>query len=234
MTNLVEEPHAIVGHFDPGYLDLPSDVLVTVMRKHQRYFPVRSADGALLPAFIAVANGPCDADLVRAGNESVLRARYEDARFFWGEDLQKRPEEFRAELDRLTFVEQLGSMGERSTRIGNIALELYDALPIEIIGPADGVNWGVLERAAALVKFDLATHMVMELTSLAGVMAREYARRAGETEAVADAPCSIRSSLATAPMRCRPGCAGALLSVADRRGPAGRFVRHRRRTDREL
>ena len=75
VTNLVEEPHAILGHFDPGYLELPGEVLVTVMRKHQRYFPLRAGSGDLLPAFITVANGPCDDDVVRAGNESVLRAR---------------------------------------------------------------------------------------------------------------------------------------------------------------
>jgi len=215
VANLVEEPNAILGHFEPDYLDLPAEILVTVMRKHQRYFPVRAGDGALLPAFVTVANGPCDPATVRAGNESVLRARYEDARFFWTEDLGRRPEEFHAGLDRLAFAERLGSMGDRSGRIGSIALDLYDALPIDVIGLDDGVNWAVLERATALVKFDLATQMVTELTSLAGIMAREYARRAGEPDAVADALFDQelpRHSSDALPA----GLPGALLSVAAR------------------
>jgi glycyl-tRNA synthetase len=181
VTNLVEVPHSLLGHFDPGYLELPEEILVTVMRKHQRYFPLRDDQGMLLPAFIAVANGPCDDDLVRSGNESVLRARYEDARFFFNEDLRRKPEEFRTDLDRLTFAEQLGSMGDRSARIERIALILADRLDPGAISPVRDT----LERAGALVKFDLATQMVTELTSLAGVMAREYALLGGEPEGVA-------------------------------------------------
>jgi glycyl-tRNA synthetase len=211
VTNLVEEPHAILGRFDPDYLSLPPDILVTVMRKHQRYFPVRDASGKLLPAFIAVANGPCDDDLVRAGNESVLRARYEDARFFWNDDLRRKPSEFRDDLARLTFAEKLGSMGERAGRIGSIALALADRLDAAVVAP----ERDALERAAELVKFDLATQMVTELTSLAGVMAREYATRADEPAAVAQAlfECELpRHSTDTLPAT----TAGALLSVANR------------------
>jgi len=209
VTNLVEEPHSILGHYDPDYLNLPGEILVTVMRKHQRYFPVRDTRGSLLPAFITVANGPCDDDVVRAGNESVLRARYEDARFFWNEDLRRKPEEFRGDLNRLTFAEQLGSMGERSGRIGAIALDLAFGLGAAVS------SLDTLERAAELVKFDLATQMVTELTSLAGVMAREYAALAGETPAVATALFEQelpRHSGDAVPQ----SIPGALLSVANR------------------
>jgi glycyl-tRNA synthetase len=212
VTDLVEGPNAVAGHFDPDYLELPAPVLVTVMRKHQRYFPVRSDPQNLLPTFVAVANGPCDHDVVRAGNESVLRARYEDARFFWSQDLKRRPEKFRADLERLTFAEGLGSMGDRATRIGRIALALHDEL-----APADpgGQTRATLERAAALVKFDLATQMVTELTSLAGVMGREYALRSGEPPAVADA--LFEEELPRHSADALPDTtAGALLSVADR------------------
>ncbi len=215
VADLVERPHAILGRFDAGYLDLPADVLTTVMARHQRYFPVRTPAGELLAWFVAVADGDCDAEVVRAGNEAVLRARYADARFFWSADLSRSPDDLRAALDRLRFADRLGSMGDRAGRIGRLALELYDALPIAVIGPDEGVSWKVLERAAALVKFDLASQMVTELTSLAGVMAREYAREAGEPPAVAEALYQLelpRHSSDTLPA----GLPGALLSVANR------------------
>ncbi|AYY15556.1 glycine--tRNA ligase [Actinobacteria bacterium YIM 96077] len=179
VTNLVEQPHALLGSFDPAYLELPEQVLTTVMRKHQRYLPVRRPDGTLLPNFVAVANGEIDEGLVRTGNEAVLRARYEDASFFWRADLGVAPEEFRSRLTQLTFEERIGSMAERADRIASVAVDLSSHLTMES-GDRETLN-----RAAALAKFDLASHMVVELPSLAGVMAREYAARAGETEAVA-------------------------------------------------
>src|SRR5699024_8004135 len=103
VTNLVESPTPILGAFDPVYLELPEEILTTVMRKHQRYLPVRTASGTLAPSFVAVANGAVDIDLVRAGNESVLRARYEDAAFFWRADLEVNLDDFRASLAQLTF-----------------------------------------------------------------------------------------------------------------------------------
>ena len=110
ITNLVEEPNAILGGFAKDYLDLPQEILTTVMRKHQRYLPIRSSAGELLPHFVAVANGDCDHDVVRAGNEAVLRARYEDASFFWRADLKTAPEAMQLELEKLAFEENLGSM----------------------------------------------------------------------------------------------------------------------------
>jgi glycyl-tRNA synthetase len=209
VTNLVEDPVAILGSFDTRYLDLPADILTTVMKKHQRYLPVRAAGGELLPHFITIANGECDHDLVRAGNEAVLRARYEDAAFFWRADLAKPLEEMRARLAQLTFETQLGSVAARAARIAGIAAALAGHLGL----PAD--ERAVLGRAAELAKFDLGSAMVAELPSLAGVMAREYARHAGEPEPVAEALFEMelpRQAGDTIP-RSRPG---AILALADR------------------
>jgi glycyl-tRNA synthetase len=209
ITNLVEQPVAILGGFDERYLELPQEILTTVMRKHQRYLPVRSVDGALLPHFVAVANGDCDHDTVRAGNEAVLRARYEDASFFWRADLKVAPEKMKVGLEKLAFEERLGSMADRARRIGTLACTLGVAVGLS---EKDTVT---LERAAALAKFDLGSQMVVELTSLAGVMAREYALRSGEPEAVAHALLDMeRPRSATDAL---PGAAvGALLALADR------------------
>ena len=181
ITNLVEEPTPILGVFNPDYLKLPPEILTTVMKKHQRYLPVRDQRGRLLPHFIAVANGECDHDAVQAGNEAVLRARYEDASFFYRNDLRTPPEQMKQGLAKLTFEEQLGSMADRAARISSIATELADRAGL-LVGET-----AVLARAGKLAKFDLGSQMVVELSSLAGVMAREYARQAGEADAVAEA-----------------------------------------------
>ncbi|RJO77664.1 glycine--tRNA ligase [Nocardia panacis] len=181
ITNLVESPIGILGTFDAEYLRLPEQILTTVMRKHQRYLPVRRADGELLPLFITLANGACDTDVVREGNENVLRARFEDATYFWKTDLRTTPDQFRSRLTALTFETRLGSMSDRSERIAALSRKLATRIDL----PADDSR--TLERAGALVKFDLATQMVIEMTSLAGTMAREYARRSGESDPVAEA-----------------------------------------------
>jgi glycyl-tRNA synthetase len=207
ITNLVEEPNAILGGFASSYLELPQEILTTVMRKHQRYLPVRTAAGELLPHFVAVANGACDTDAVRAGNEAVLRARYEDASFFWRADLKVTPAAMKAELSRLAFEERLGSMTDRANRIALVAADLGSVLP--------EADQSTLTRAAALAKFDLGSQMVIELTSLAGVMAREYAIRAGEPSEVAQALFDMERprSSADAPPVSLPG---AVLALADR------------------
>ncbi|PSL02860.1 glycyl-tRNA synthetase beta chain [Haloactinopolyspora alba] len=181
ITNLIEEPNALLGGFDTRYLELPEQILTTVMRKHQRYLPVRGPGGELLAYFVAVANGDCDTDAVRAGNEAVLRARYEDAAFFWRADLQVALESFREGLSRLTFEEKAGSMADRADRIEAIAGDLGKSVAL------DAEAGATLARAAQLVKFDLSSQMVIELPTLAGVMAREYAVRAGEPAAVGQA-----------------------------------------------
>ncbi|GAB2694912.1 glycine--tRNA ligase [Nocardia thraciensis] len=209
ITNLVETPVGILGRFDEKYLRLPEQILTTVMRKHQRYLPVRGANGQLLPLFVTLANGSCDAETVREGNENVLRARFEDAAFFWNTDLQTTPEQFRSQLSGLTFENRLGSMAERAHRIAAASRDLAGRITLS---PNEST---ILERAGELVKFDLATQMVIEMTSLAGTMAREYARKAGEPDTVADAlfdaelPRHHNDRLpATVP--------GALLALADR------------------
>ncbi|MGB9880319.1 MAG: glycine--tRNA ligase subunit beta [Anaerolineae bacterium] len=181
VTNLVEWPTPLLGHFDAEYLALPQEVLIAVMKKHQRYFPVMK-DGALLPYFVAVANGPFDSlDAVRHGYEEVLRARYADAAFFYKADTSKKLEEFLPRLHTLTFQEQLGSMLDKVTR-----LEKLVPLLAEFIG-ATNEEREVAIRAAHLCKADLATQMVVELTSLQGIMGAKYAALSGERPEVAQA-----------------------------------------------
>ncbi len=207
---LVEAPTPMLGSFDPKYLELPAPILTTVMRKHQRYLPVTSAaDGSLLPHFVAVANGSCDIDLVRAGNQDVLRARYEDAAFFWRADLKVSPAQHKLGLGKLTFAEGLGSMSERAVRIAGVADDLAEAVGLS------AEDRSTLGRAGELAKFDLATQMVVELSSLAGTMAAEYAVRAGEPPVVAAALAEMelpRSAGDALPQ----SAPGALLALADR------------------
>ncbi|MGH3980270.1 MAG: glycine--tRNA ligase subunit beta, partial [Pseudonocardiaceae bacterium] len=209
LTYLIESPTPLLGRFDPDYLHLPEAVLATVMRKHQRYLPVRDTHGALLPCFVAVANGPIDADAVRAGNEAVLRARYEDAAFFHRADLAVAPTQLRQRLTGLTFTDRLGSMHDRADRIAAVAADLTDLVGL------DDQQRRTLDRARRLTKFDLGSQLVTELTSLAGVMAAEYATAAGEPPAVAQAlyeaelPRHAGDQLPTT-------LPGAILSLADR------------------
>lgn len=210
IANLVETPHGIRGDFDARYLDLPEQILTTVMATHQRYLPVRDASGALMPHFITMANGDCDDAVVARGNESVLRARYEDALFFWKADLRAEDmTEFVPGLEKLTFAEGLGSVGDRARRIADVANALG-------AGAGLGVPEAqVLRRAGELAKFDLATQMVVEMSSLAGFIAREYAQRTGEGEQVAlalaemEQPRTAADDVPTSP-------AGTLLALADR------------------
>nr|WP_313884438.1 glycine--tRNA ligase [Streptomyces tropicalis] len=208
ITDIVEFPHPIRGSFDERYLELPAAVLTTVMRKHQRYLPVLDGD-RLMPHFITFANGLCDDAAVRAGNEAVLRARYEDAAFFWRADLKAAPEELRGRLDQLTFEDRLGTVADRADRIAAVALDLAEraGLPEEAAA--------TVRRAGELAKFDLASQMVVEFSGLAGVMAEEYARRAGESEDVARALSGMelpRSAGGALP----DTDPGAVLSLADR------------------
>ena len=184
VTNLVEQPTALLGSFDEKYLALPKDVLITVMKKHQRYFPiVHGRDpGRLLPHFVAVRNGNAAyLDVVTHGNEGVLRARYADAEYFYRHDTRKRLEAYLPRLGTLTFQEKLGSMLDRAQRIEALTPKI--AAMIEL----NGDELKTAQRAAHLCKADLVTQMVIEFTSLQGVMGREYARASGESQAVADA-----------------------------------------------
>jgi glycyl-tRNA synthetase len=182
VANLVEAPYALLGSFDPAYLDLPTPVLVTVLRKHQRCFPVAGEGGALLPRFICVANGVgLDPDTVRHGNEAVVRARFADAAYFWQHDQQRTLDEHTPALDKLTFQADLGSMLDKARRLEQLVPAVGARLGL------DSETMGHARRAAALAKSDLVTSMVVDFTSLQGVMGAEYARRAGEPEPVARA-----------------------------------------------
>ncbi|HZW04741.1 MAG TPA: glycine--tRNA ligase subunit beta, partial [Anaerolineaceae bacterium] len=181
VTQLVEAPTALLGSFSEEHLKLPADVLVTVMKKYQRYFPVYRADGGLLPNFIAVRNGGKQhLDVVRAGNETVLRGRFADAAFFIQEDLKKPLEDYLPRLATLVFQTKLGSMLDKTHRVEELVEDLLAMVPLK------GEDAETLRRAAHLCKADLVTHMVIEMTSLQGIMGRFYAQHSGESDAVAE------------------------------------------------
>ncbi|MCY3798305.1 MAG: glycine--tRNA ligase subunit beta [Chloroflexi bacterium] len=182
VANLVESPTAFRGAFDADFLALPRDVLIAVMRKHQRYFAVEDNRGELMPFFIGVRNGDDrQLDKVVHGNEQVVRARFSDAQFFYQADIKKPLRDYLPRLNTLTFQADLGSMREKNDRV---------AATVEDLGQLVGFGRAdihVAREAAKLAKADLATSMVVEMTSLQGVMGREYALRAGIDPAVAQA-----------------------------------------------
>jgi glycyl-tRNA synthetase len=179
--NLVELPTPLLGSFDSAALDAPPEALVTVMKKHQRYFPIYGSDGKLLPNFVAVANGRREhPEIVVHGNEEVLRARFSDALFFYRQDLTKPLVEYVPALGQLTFLERLGSLQDKTDRLEVLASEVADLIGLS-------VDRADLTRAALLAKADLATGLVRELTELQGTLGEAYARAAGESDAVASA-----------------------------------------------
>jgi glycyl-tRNA synthetase len=211
VTHLVEWPTAVLGTFEPEYLALPDQVLVTVMKKHQRYFPVVAAEsGELMAHFVTVRNGDDrNLDVVREGYEDVIRARFADAKFFYENDTQQPLEGFLPRLDTLTFQEQLGSMLDKSKRLEKLVLAVGRGLDLDDAGREAAT------RAAHLAKADLATQLVIELTSLQGIMGREYARLSGETEEVGQAIFEhyLPRSASDAPPQ---GQVGLALGLADR------------------
>jgi glycyl-tRNA synthetase beta chain len=176
LVYLTEFPTVIRGEFDRSYLELPQEILTTVMRHHQRYFSVGNDSGQLEPAFFAVMNTNADPEgLVRHGNERVLRARFNDARFFWDVDLRRKLEERLGDLANVTFQAKLGNYLQKTER--NVALVSELARPLSIaVEPA--------EKAARLAKCDLTTEMVKEFTELQGVVGGLYAKEQGESEDV--------------------------------------------------
>ncbi len=209
VTNLIEMPTAVMGGFNEEFLTLPRDVLISVMKKHQRYFPVQPVTlnvkrSTLLPHFIAIRNGDdIHLDIVREGNEHVLGARFADADFFVREDLKLKLEEYRPKLSSLTFHTKLGSMLDKSERIEKLVNELIPMLGLE----ADQAIFA--RRAAHLAKADLVTQMVTEMTSLQGIIGGEYALRSGEQKDVAVA---IGEQYQTVPQ----SKAGLAVALADR------------------
>ncbi|KAE8038567.1 hypothetical protein FH972_011065 [Carpinus fangiana] len=181
IVNLVEAPVPVLGKFNESFLELPKELLIMVMQKHQKYFAVSDNSGRLLPYFIAVANGAIDEVVVRKGNEAVLRARYEDAKFFYELDTHKKFSEFRSQLKGILFHEKLGTMLDKMIRVQNMVSKLSFALRID-----EDMHQVVLD-AASLAMSDLATAVVTEFTSLSGIMARHYAIRDGYSEQVAEA-----------------------------------------------
>jgi glycyl-tRNA synthetase beta chain len=173
VVNLTEFPSAILGSFDPEFLDLPEEVLVTVMRDHQKYFAIEDANGKLLPHFLAVLNTAADSEgLIRHGNERVLRARFNDARFFWQTD-QKQTLRQRVELLRnVTFQKDLGSYHDKTLRVQHMASSLSET--VKQNGMA--IRPGVVHKAALLAKTDLTTELVKEFTELQGIIGGLYAR----------------------------------------------------------
>ena len=212
VVNLTEWPSAILGSFDQQYLSLPEEVLVTVMRDHQKYFAVEDASGKLAPHFLAVLNTEGDPDgLIRHGNERVLRARFNDARFFWDTD-QKTPLTARVEmLKAVTFQKDLGSYAAKSERMVGLAENVCKGLSragLKLDGNA-------VKQAATLAKTDLTTELVKEFTELQGIVGGLYAKTQGLPQAVADAiydqykPESMEDSVPRT-------LEGAVLSIADK------------------
>jgi len=173
VVNLTEFPSVVLGSFDREFLELPEEVLVTVMRDHQKYFAVEEANGKLLPHFLAVLNTSGDSDgLIRHGNERVLRARFNDARFFWQTD-QKLTLRDRVELlKHVTFQKDLGSYYEKTIRMQRLASWLSEI--VKQNGMA--IRPGVVHKAACLAKTDLTTELVKEFTELQGIVGGLYVR----------------------------------------------------------
>lgn len=177
ITFLVEYPTAFYGEFDEEYVKLPKEVVTTPMKEHQRYFPVLK-DGKLLPNFIAVRNGDSNRiDLVKAGNEKVLRARLADALFFYHEDTKKPLESFVDKLQTVVFQAKLGTVYDKTLRIEKLSQVILNELNMT-------ESKENTLRAAKLCKADLVTNMVFEFTELQGIMGRDYAQVSGENEEV--------------------------------------------------
>jgi glycyl-tRNA synthetase beta chain len=179
VTALVEWPVPLVGHIDARFLELPPEVLIATIQDHQRYFPVRDAQGALLPRFVFVANIVSrDPAQVRAGNERVVRPRLADSAFFYSQDRRQPLAARCAALGTVTYQTQLGSLADRTTRVRLLAAGIAAAL---------GADRARAERAAELAKCDLLSSMVGEFPELQGVMGGYYARHDGEADEVAQA-----------------------------------------------
>jgi glycyl-tRNA synthetase beta chain len=206
VANLVEAPTLVVGEFDRVLLELPPRLLVQTMKHHQRYFPIR-VQGKLTHRFVAISNNPwADEGHVAAGNARVLKARFDDARFFFADDNETPLAKHGDQLARMRWIRGLGTMASRQDRVAALAREL---------APTVGADPAIAERAGALSKCDLVTKMVGEFPELQGHMGRLYAAAQGEPEAVAVAieeqysPRGAGDAVATTP-------AGAALALAER------------------
>ncbi len=214
VVNSTEWPRGILGGFDPRFLSLPREILVTVMRDHQKYFAVEDGEGRIQPSFIAVMNVDSDPEgFIRQGHERVLTARFSDAEFFWQAD-QKQPLSGRMEiLERVTYQARLGSYADKVRRMEALAREICRQL--EAQGRLSEEERAQSLRAIFLSKCDLTTQMVGEFPELQGVVGGLYARAQGEPEAVADAiydhykPQNVEDA-------CPRSAVGAVVSLADK------------------
>ena len=214
VTHLTGWPTVVLGSFEPEYLALPEEVLVTVMRDHQKYFAVEDAAGKLAPHFLTVLNAQADAAgeaVIRHGNERVLRARFNDARFFWEFD-QRVPLAERVKLlEKVTFQKDLGSYAAKTERVREVAASLAGLM----VARGSKLDGAALETAARLAKTDLTTELVKEFTELQGQVGGLYARAQGFSAAVGDAiydqylPKSMEDVVPRT-------VEGALLSIADK------------------
>ncbi|ACK73173.1 glycyl-tRNA synthetase, beta subunit [Gloeothece citriformis PCC 7424] len=185
VVNLVEYPSAVAGNFEPDFLNLPTEVITTVMVTHQRYFPVKATgktnkNNTLLPYFITISNGdPNKGEIIAAGNERVIRARLADAQFFYKADCDEPLESYLPQLETVTFQEQLGTIRDKVDRIMEISQLIADQLDL------DSGERSEIESTAMLCKADLVTQMVYEFPELQGVMGQKYALASGESPNVA-------------------------------------------------
>ncbi|WP_053219138.1 glycine--tRNA ligase subunit beta [Virgibacillus senegalensis] len=210
VKHLVEYPTVFSGSFDEEFLEVPEEALITSMKEHQRYFPVRDAEGNLLPNFVAVRNGDSNhIDTVARGNEKVLRARLSDARFFYEEDKKQSIEDNVKKLDKMVFQEKLGTISDKVSRVTQLTDQISQLVAVDAVVRKQAV------RAAEISKFDLVTNMVNEFTKLQGVMGEKYALLSGESKQTAKAinehymPRHAGDNLPTS-------TEGALVSVADK------------------
>jgi glycyl-tRNA synthetase beta chain len=214
VTHLTEWPAVLLGSFERAYLELPEEVLVTVMRDHQKYFAVEDASGKLAPHFLAVLNIELNAEneaIIRQGNERVLRARFNDARFFWEFDQRVPLMQRLPLLEKVTFQKELGSYAAKTERVHVLVVRLTQLLAVR----GTMVDAEAVQGAALLAKTDLTTELVKEFTELQGVVGGLYARAQGLKATVADAiydqyrPASATDGLPRS-------LEGALLGIADR------------------
>ncbi|MDF1524459.1 MAG: glycine--tRNA ligase subunit beta, partial [Trueperaceae bacterium] len=210
VVDLVEQPVAVLGAFDPSYLELPEEVLTTVMIHHQRFAPLRASDGVLAPRFVAVSNHRVsDVALVRGGYERVLAGRLYDARFFWDADRRKSLSQHAWALSGIAFQKELGTMADKVGRVSTAATAIA-----EVLGVSEAER-ATLEAALPIFRADLATEMVAELPELEGTMARAYALAEGAKPDVAQA--LEDGVLPRGPADGLPRTrVGAILAVADR------------------
>ncbi|WP_409301739.1 glycine--tRNA ligase subunit beta [Peribacillus sp. SCS-155] len=210
VNNLVEYPTVLFGRFEEEFLEVPQEVLITSMKEHQRYFPVKNSQGELLPFFVTVRNGDeRNLDIVAKGNEKVLRARLSDAAFFYKEDQKLEIDSALKKLETIVYHEEIGTLAEKTERVHRLTGLLADKLDL------NEREKELASRAAQIAKFDLVSHMVYEFPELQGYMGEKYALLKGEPKEVA-AAINDHYMPRHADDQAPPSITGAVLSVAEK------------------